>query len=312
MASTRTALFSRNQPGGVFTIADLVAHPGSIFFVHSGTGTDGAGYGDNPDSPLASVDYAIGLCTASKGDVIYVMPGHAESFSAADGFDVDKIGIRIIGLGQGALRPTFTFADTDATVAIGAASVHLENMRFVAGLSAVVVGIDIEAAATDCTIKDCEFYWGGTTTWDFVRTVIVRAAAHRATFENCRFLNEPAVAGNSSSIEIVGATHNCRVIGCEFMGDSSLACISQITPACEGLMVINCLVHNTDAGEPYLEVTTGTTGVYANCRGQAGGATVAANAVADSMSSCNNFVTNTKGTIAINYGAAGVPALDAD
>jgi len=32
----RTALFSRNQPGGVFTINDLVNHPGNIWFVDSG------------------------------------------------------------------------------------------------------------------------------------------------------------------------------------------------------------------------------------------------------------------------------------
>ena len=46
--------------------------------------------------------------------------------------------------------------------------------------------------------------------------------------------------------------------------------------------------------------------------GQAGGATVAANAVADAMSHCENYVTNTTGTIAIVKGAGGSPALDAD
>ncbi len=100
----RTALFSRTQPGGVFTIADIDEHPGDIFFVHSGTGTDGAGYGQNPDSPVATIDYAIGLCTDSKGDVIYVMPGHNEGLGNAQ-IAVDVAGISIIGLGRGSAAP---------------------------------------------------------------------------------------------------------------------------------------------------------------------------------------------------------------
>jgi len=104
---SRTGLYVRKQPGGVFDITDIQNHPGNVFFVHSGTGTDGAGYGQNPDAPTATLDYAIGLCTASKGDVIYVLPGHAESFAATEGFDADMAGIKIIGLGWGNNRPTF-------------------------------------------------------------------------------------------------------------------------------------------------------------------------------------------------------------
>ena len=34
--TNRTALFSRHQPGGVFTVDDLEQHPGDIWFVDSG------------------------------------------------------------------------------------------------------------------------------------------------------------------------------------------------------------------------------------------------------------------------------------
>lgn len=307
----RTALFARSRPGGVFTIDDFVEHPGDIFFVDSATGSS-ANDGRSPDTPMATVDQAINLCAASKGDVIYVLPFHAESFSAANGFDADVAGISIIGLGRGASRPTFTFADTDATVAVGAANVLLKNLRFKAGISAVVVGVDVEAAGTDCHIEGCEWYWGGTTGWDFLQSLNLNAGASRARILNCRFLAEPAVAGASTAIQLVGAVHNVRVEFCEFMGDYSLACMSAITTLSQGLMFLDNVVHNTDAGEPYLEVITGTTGVIARTVGQAGGGTIAANAVADAMSHCENFVTNTTGTIAIVKGAGGSPALDAD
>src|SRR3990167_470557 len=299
----KTELFVRRQAGGMFAVVNERMTTGAIFFVHSGTGTDGAGYGQNPDSPVATVDYAIGLCTASKGDTIYVMPGHAESFAAADGFDADIAGIKIIGLGWGGQRPTFTFTDTDATVAVGAANVTIENLRFVAGISAIVVGVNVEAAGVDCHIRDCEWYWGDTTGYDFVQALNINVGAHRAIVERCRFLAEPAVAGASTAIQLVGAVHNVRVQDCEFMGDYSLACISAITTLSQGLMVLDNLVHNTDASEPYLEVITGTTGVIAGTRGLASGATIAANAVADAMAHCENFVVNSTGTIAIVKGA---------
>ena len=73
----RTELFVRKQPGGIFSVENN-APPfgtGERFYVHSVTGTDQTGSGKNPDNPVATLDYAVGLCTASKGDIIYLMPG---------------------------------------------------------------------------------------------------------------------------------------------------------------------------------------------------------------------------------------------
>lgn len=311
--ANRTALFSRHQPGGVFTVDDLKEHPGDVWFVGSAvTGaTDGAGYGRNPDAPFATLDYAIGNCTASHGDVIYVLPGHAETFTATDGFDADVAGIKIIGLGWGAARPTFTMNHANAQVNIGAASVWIENMRFVADVTAVAAAVQVEGK-TDAVFKNCEWYWGGTTGDDMVISLELEAESHRAIIENCRFLAEPGVAGAASAIKLTGASHNVIIRNCEFMGDYSVACVNGITALSQGLMFIDNLVHNTDAGEPYLEVLTGTTGVIANTRGLASAATIAANAVADAMAHCENFVVNTAGTIAIVKGAGGSPALDTD
>lgn len=307
----RNALFSRHQPGGVITVEDVVEHPGAIFFVNSAAGVNAAGYGSNPDKPVATLDYAIGLCTAGQGDVIYVLPGHAETIAATDGFDADVAGIRIIGLGWGAARPTFTFTATASQVNVGAASVWIENLRFVAGVSAVVAALQVEGK-TDFTLRNCEFYWGDTTGFDLILGVELEAGSHRAVIQGCRFLAEPAVAGAASAIKLTGASHNVVVADNEFMGDYSVACLNGITTLSQGLMFLRNLVHNTDASEPYLEVLTGTTGVIAYTMGLASGATIAANAVADAMAHVENFVVNTAGTIAIVKGAGGSPALDAD
>jgi len=278
--------------------------------VGAGTGAATTGYGLTPDKPISTLNGAVALATASRADVIYLMPGHAETISsAALSPTISKIGVRVVGLGRGALRPTFSLTHVDATIAVSAASVSLENVRILAGVSAVKIGVTVTAA--DFEMKDCEMYWGGTTGWDFIVGVNL-ATANRATFDNCRFLAEPAVAGAASGIKLVGANDNVRIRRCEFMGDYSVACVNGITVLSQGLMFLDNLVHNTDAGEPYLEVLTGTTGVIANTRGLASGATIAANAVADAMAHCENFVANTTGTIAIIKGAGGSPALDAD
>ena len=306
----KTELFGRWLQGSV-VITDQAKSTGARFFVHSGTGTDGAGFGSSPEKPFATLDYAIGKCTASKGDIIYVLPGHTETFIATNGFDADVAGIAIIGLGWGAQRPTFVFNHATAQVNIGAASVRVENVRFVTSITAVAAGVQVEGV-TDVVFKDCEWYWGDTTGDDFVISLELEAGSHRALIEGCRFLAEPAVAGAAVAVKLTGASHNVVIRGCEFMGDYSTACVNGITVLSQGLMFLNNLVHNTDAGEPYLEVLTGTTGVIANTRGLASGATIAANAVADAMAHVENFVVNTAGTIGIIKGAGGSPALDAD
>ena len=160
----KTPLFSRQQPGGVFTIVNETLTTGEFFFVHSGTGTDSVGGGRNPDVPLATLDYAIGLCTANKGDMIYVMPGHAESLTAAAAIACDIAGISIIGMGVGDNRPVFTFASTDnaATWTVSADDVRIANIVLVCNDDAltnalVVTGdgydIDIEFQDTSSAVE---------------------------------------------------------------------------------------------------------------------------------------------------------------
>lgn len=159
----RTALFSRSQPGGVFSIQDMSQHPADIWFVDSNnaSGYDGVGYGKNPDRPFLTWDYAIGRCTASKGDVIYLMPGHAEVVAAASGVALDVIGVTTIGLGNGTLQPTVTLTTANtATVAVSAASVTVENVHFVANFLDIATAIVL--SADDVTFRKCRFTEYGT------------------------------------------------------------------------------------------------------------------------------------------------------
>ena len=197
--ANRTALFSRHQPGGVFTINDFVDHPGDIWFVDSGSGTNSAGGGQNPDNPLATLDYAVGLATASQGDVIYVMPGHAEDLDADSAVDIDKAGLSVVGLGKGASRPTFTATAIAGDFKLAAASTHIENLLFLGGVDATTGMVEVSGA--DCSIVNCEFRDSVDQATD---CLITTAAADRLLIDGCKFIMA-AAAGGDSAIALVGA-----------------------------------------------------------------------------------------------------------
>jgi len=157
--TNRTMLFSRHQPGGLFIVDDLEQHPGNVWFVDSGaTGcSDTTGYGRSPDTPFATLDYAIGRCTASNGDVIYLMPGHAESLTSATSLTMDVIGVKVIGLGWGATRPTFTITTANtATWNVTAASCWIENVLIVSNFLNIAAAMTVSATADGLTLKDVE------------------------------------------------------------------------------------------------------------------------------------------------------------
>ena len=128
---------------------------GDVYYVDSNNGND-AQSGRSPETAVATLDYAIGLCTANQGDVIYVLAGHAETVATAGAIDADVAGISIIGLGEGGDRPTFTFSAVDATMTIAAASILVKNVLIKPSIDAVVSPIVVSApgCSIDIEIQD--------------------------------------------------------------------------------------------------------------------------------------------------------------
>lgn len=127
---------------------------GSVFFVHNGTGSSGYD-GASPANALATVDQAINKCTADKGDVIIVMPGHTETVTATS-IALDVAGVTIVGLGNGLLRPTFTYGTAAATITVSADDCAWKNCVFVANADNVVTAFTV-GAAKDFALEDNVF-----------------------------------------------------------------------------------------------------------------------------------------------------------
>lgn len=141
-------------------------HPGKVFWVGNSTvlmdnqraasnGNDGTFL-----APFSTITYALSRTVASRGDVIMVKAGHAESVSAAAGLVLSKAGVALIGLGVGALRPTITLDTANtASITVTASNVTVSNFLFKANFLNIATCFSIANAqvATDLTIDNCEF-----------------------------------------------------------------------------------------------------------------------------------------------------------
>lgn len=195
----RTALYRNLRTDGGYAIEDVSRSTGERFFVHS-TGSNATDRGKSPDEPLATLDYAIGLTTSNKNDIIYLMPGHAETLSSAGAVTADVAGISIIGLGNGTNRPTFSLSDTAATIAVSAANVLFQNIRITATVDELVKIFNV--TGTDCTLDGVDYF--ETSTFQTIQFLLTTAAADRICVKNCYHYQGTAPAGNSKWIELVG------------------------------------------------------------------------------------------------------------
>ncbi len=164
-----------NYPNGINNlvlrgIPITMTHPGRVFYVSNadvlyehGQRLAGANSGDEGtlSRPFRTLDYAVGKCKANRGDIIMVMPGHAETYSqataTADDLTFDVAGIAVIGMGSGSLRPTFTQdTETTQTIAVTAANVTLYNLYFKSNVQDLAIAITLTTAKYFSLVK-CQF-----------------------------------------------------------------------------------------------------------------------------------------------------------
>lgn len=237
---------------------------GTYFFVSSVIGNNGYD-GLSPDAPLATIDAAVNKCTASKSDVIIVLPGHAENIAAATSLVLDVAGVTVFGLGAGHLRPTLTFTATASRIPISADGVTVENILCVGGVADIVSGITV--TGDDVTLRRVDMR-SGSATLEFLQFLDVDAAA-RATIEGCKIIAS-STAGSNTGIR-VDATDFLTIRACELRGDFTTAAISGNTgsaAASTNIAVIGCLIENLDTTAGLLiDHHDNTTGINSDVRG---------------------------------------------
>lgn len=182
-----------------------IAYPGKVFFLNNSSvlAPNGVGGSDSNlgtyKAPFSTLSGALSACTANRGDIIMVMPGHAESIVTSSTLTVSKAGVAIVGLGVGALRPTFTYiTNTTATINVTAANVSFINCLFVANLAAVVAAFTT-TTAKGFVLSDCEFR-DSASNLNFKLIVDTNTTSNDTdglTIEKCKFNGLGATSGSA-------------------------------------------------------------------------------------------------------------------
>jgi hypothetical protein len=212
-------------PGGTLQLEGAVSglSAGGRFFVSSVTGLSGND-GLSFSSPKATLAQAIALCTANKGDVIYLMPGHAESLSGAAALNINVAGVSIVGLGNGSLRPTFTWHTTDAVVTISANNVLVQNIFTAVDIDEVVSMFLV--TGTNCTLERVDFGALGTSA-QAIQWLLTTAAADFLTIKNSLHRQLTAAGSAQKWIQLVG-TFLTRIVDNTFQIVANASTSSQL------------------------------------------------------------------------------------
>lgn len=195
----------------------------------------------------ATLDAAVGFCTANAGDVIFVMPGHTETISSAGLIDLDVAGISVIGLGNGRDKPTINFTTTaNADMDIDAVNITVENIFFdMTGVDAVVAGIDVNSS--DFTLRNCEILMADSDGQTVVG-LLTDSGIDRLTVENCTFMGDSSVGG-VAAIRVIGGDQHL-IKDSTFYGDyDTTGCaIENLTTATTNYTVTNNNIWNKHTG----------------------------------------------------------------
>ena len=205
--------------------------------------------------PCATIATALALCTANKGDWIFVGSKHVETITAAGGLNINIAGVSIMGVQNGDDRPTLTFSTAvTASMTITAANVTVKGLVGVAGINALTNPIDIATGSDGCTV---EMHWRDPS------NAVEAVRAFRATTVNRLkvFLRYEGRTAGSSCVNAI------RLIGCnevhiaaDFYGKASTGWIEFLTTACTGVRVSGQMYNNSASlTKNVVDTATGST-----------------------------------------------------
>lgn len=145
--SLRGIPLGQAQPGATYFLGN-----GPVLLPNAKAGSDG-NRGTFLD-PFATLDYAVNTgCAQARGDIVFVLPGHYETISAATIATLRTSGVAVIGLGIGNLMPTFNFTTAaTANIPISAANVSLQNLRFIANFADITSVFTGQSASVTASI----------------------------------------------------------------------------------------------------------------------------------------------------------------
>lgn len=233
-------LMSPNQrspiPGG------LIFYVGNYGAATSLKQTFANGDGLTPDTACLSLYGAGGALDHLQGrkhcgDIIYILPGHVESVTAADfgnaGLAVaGAAGYSVVGLGSGTFRGLFNLTAAASTILLNQPCIEYANLQLnFAVTAATVVVTPMTVSQPGCRIVDCFINWGASTTIGCGSTlgaISVTSTYFEFLNNTCLNLDVAGTAGNAICLLSLNGANYCNISWNRIYGSTTATTVGPI------------------------------------------------------------------------------------
>lgn len=267
------------NPAYYLATQGIFVSPGAeIFYVNNSTSTLAPGAiggsdgneGVSPQAPFATLEKAVESATAGRGDVVIIMPGHAETLTAVQ--LLDKAGLQVVGVKIGNKRPVFTINGAVDLFSVTAANVGLFSVECnIVTTDAATAFVNVAAAG--CRLKDLWMVPSAASV-NVVDVITLASGGNDCVIEDCHIRNTTVAVNSFVSIE--AAVSNLTMKGNRFMGDTVTAGIIDGAAATFLLMEDNTIM-TIGTTQPAATLDSNPTGVVDNNRFLGTHTTIASN-----------------------------------
>jgi len=227
-----------------------IANTGQVFWVNNSSivpsqgkyGSDG-GSGNTGNlgtylQPFATIEHAIAVCVSGRGDLIMVMPHHAETISSATQFNISGNNIAVVGVALGAQKPTLTLASViGATITISGAGCSMQGILITNSLDQITNAVTVTGA--DCYL-DIETR-DSTALIEMANLVTCNANYLQLNLKHTGF---PTTGRHGvTGVTLNGVVHG--KVSLDYQGLASTAVVNFITTACAGIEISGLIWNGT-------------------------------------------------------------------
>lgn len=222
---------------------------GHIFYVDSDVVSEGDG--TTWDEAKNTIQEAIDLCTANRGDTIYVAPGHAENIATAAAISADCAGITIVGVGFGDDMPELASTANASTFSISAPDITIAGIRFLGNFATgTAVGVSVTADGDGANIIGCEFRETSNNT-ELLIMINAATGADRLNIIGNSFVGATG-GSDSSAIVLAGASNKTVIEDNLFDGDWSDYVIKASGATSVQMLIKDNVIANFDTTQGYI------------------------------------------------------------
>jgi len=241
---------------------------GPVYWVGNRSGL-AASDGSSPTKPLSSLFGTSGALVKVNGQVgalILVLPGHAENITASTSLTTlmgaAATGCNVVGLGVGALRPTFSWTAAASALLVNQAGTWFRNMVFnLNATAATVVTAAITHSAADCGVHDVDMLPNTSATQLTTTAVTVATGATNLQYLKVRMFGETFATNPTDTFTTTAAVDKLTLIDCKFqvaLNATTNGAIN-LANAPTNVYIENCTFQNKKASSTIAAVASAST-----------------------------------------------------